>query len=132
MKETFFSALDVVQTLSAILVFLIGIGILVVIVMYIVDVNQTEHAIRRNFPVIGRFRYLFESLGEYFRQYFFAQDPQPSRSAQRATSARSARWYSSIARTRCSKPTLHRHQRRLSVLTRASLMQPTRCSMYQR
>jgi hypothetical protein len=74
MKETFFSALDVVQTLSAILVFLIGIGILVVIVMYIVDVNQTEHAIRRNFPVIGRFRYLFESLGEYFRQYFFAQD----------------------------------------------------------
>jgi hypothetical protein len=122
MKETFFSALDVVQTLSAILVFLIGIGILVVIVMYIVDVNQTEHAIRRNFPVIGRFRYLFESLGE----------SQPSRSAQRATSARSARWYSSIARTRCSKPTLHRHQRRLSVLTRASLMQPTRCSMYQR
>ena len=52
MKDTFITALDVVQTLSAILVFLIGIGILVVIVMYIVDVSQTEHAIRRNFPVI--------------------------------------------------------------------------------
>ncbi len=35
---------------------------------------QTKHAIRRNFPVIGRFRYLFERLGEFFRQYFFAMD----------------------------------------------------------
>ena len=26
------------------------------------------------FPVIGRFRYWFEELGEYFRQYFFAND----------------------------------------------------------
>jgi glutamate synthase domain-containing protein 2 len=93
MKETFFSALDVVQTLSAILVFLIGIGILVVIVMYIVDVNQTEHAIRRNFPVIGRFRYLFESLGEYFRQYFFAQDREemPFNRAQRSWVYRAAK-----------------------------------------
>jgi hypothetical protein len=41
MRDTFIGALDVVQTLSAILVFLIGIGLLVVIVMYIVDVNQT-------------------------------------------------------------------------------------------
>jgi uncharacterized membrane protein YidH (DUF202 family) len=70
MRDTFFSALDVVQTLSAILVFLIGIGLLVVVVMYIIDVNQTKHAIRRNFPVVGRFRYLFENLGEYFRQYW--------------------------------------------------------------
>ncbi len=93
MKETFFSALDVVQTLSAILVFLIGIGILVVIVMYIVDVSQTKHAIRRNFPVIGRFRYLFETLGEYFRQYFFAQDREelPFNRAQRTWTYRAAK-----------------------------------------
>ena len=51
MRDSFVNALGVIQTLSAILVFLIGIGILVVIVMYIVDVTQTEHAIRRNFPV---------------------------------------------------------------------------------
>jgi hypothetical protein len=72
---------------------LIGIGILVVIVMYIVDVNQTEHAIRRNFPVIGRFRYLFESLGEYFRQYFFAQDREemPFNRAQRSWVYRAAK-----------------------------------------
>ena len=34
MRDTFTSALDVVQVLSAILVFLIGIGVLVVIVMW--------------------------------------------------------------------------------------------------
>jgi len=92
-RDTFISALDVVQTLSAILIFLIGIGILVVIVMYIVDVNQTEHAIRRNFPVIGRFRYLFENMGEYFRQYFFAQDREemPFNRAQRSWVYRAAK-----------------------------------------
>jgi len=42
--------------------------------MYIADVTQTAHAIRRNYPVIGRFRYLFEKLGKFFRQYFFAMD----------------------------------------------------------
>jgi glutamate synthase domain-containing protein 2 len=93
MRDTFFSALNVVQTLSAILIFLIGIGLLVVVVMYIVDVNQTEHAIRRNFPVVGRFRYLFENLGEYFRQYFFAQDREemPFNRAQRSWVYRAAK-----------------------------------------
>ena len=93
MRDTFFNALDVVQTLSAILVFLIGIGLLVVVVMYIVDVSQTEHAVRRNFPVIGRFRYLFETLGEYFRQYFFAQDREemPFNRAQRSWVYRAAK-----------------------------------------
>jgi glutamate synthase domain-containing protein 2 len=93
MKDSFITALDVVQTLSAILIFLIGIGLLVVIFMYIVDVNQTEHAIRRNFPVIGRFRYLFENMGDYFRQYFFAQDREemPFNRAQRSWVYRAAK-----------------------------------------
>ncbi|MDX1405517.1 MAG: FMN-binding glutamate synthase family protein [Woeseiaceae bacterium] len=93
MNEMFSGALDVVQTLSAILVFIIGLGILVLVVMYIIDVTQTEHAIRRNFPVIGRFRYLFETLGEYFRQYFFAQDREelPFNRAQRSWAYRAAK-----------------------------------------
>ena len=28
----------------------------------------------RNYPVVGRLRYFFEEIGEYFRQYFFAGD----------------------------------------------------------
>ncbi|MFO8023866.1 FMN-binding glutamate synthase family protein [Thiohalophilus sp.] len=58
---------------------LTGVGILLIIMlvaMYLADVTQVTHAIRRNYPVIGRFRYLFENLGEYFRQYWFAHDRQ--------------------------------------------------------
>ena len=93
MKDSFLGALDLVQALSAILVFLLGLGILTVVVMYIVDVTQKKHAIRRNFPVIGRFRYLFEKLGEYFRQYFFAMDREemPFNRAQRSWVYRAAK-----------------------------------------
>ncbi len=60
---------------TAIAVFLLFLlGALVVIRMYISDVTQTQQTVRRNYPVIGRFRYLFEHMGEFFRQYFFAQD----------------------------------------------------------
>ena len=68
-------------------------GFLVIVGMYIVDVTQTKHAIRRNFPVIGRFRYLFEKLGEYFRQYIFAQDREemPFNRAERSWVYRAAK-----------------------------------------
>jgi glutamate synthase domain-containing protein 2 len=46
----------------------------VVVFWFIQDVTQKKHTILRNFPVIGRLRYLFERQGEYFRQYFFAND----------------------------------------------------------
>ncbi|HUQ24689.1 MAG TPA: FMN-binding glutamate synthase family protein, partial [Burkholderiales bacterium] len=44
------------------------------LVLFIRDVTQKQHTVLRNFPVIGHFRYWFEQLGEYFRQYFFAND----------------------------------------------------------
>jgi glutamate synthase domain-containing protein 2 len=93
MKESFLDALDVVQTLSAILVFIVGLGILAIAVMYVVDRTQTKHAVRRNFPVIGRFRYIFENLGDYFRQYLFAQDREelPFNRAQRSWVYRAAK-----------------------------------------
>ena len=34
------------------------------------DVTQTKHAIRRNFPVIGNFRYIFEMIRPEINQYF--------------------------------------------------------------
>jgi glutamate synthase domain-containing protein 2 len=74
MKESLLGAFDLVQALAALLVFVIGVGLLVVTVLYVIDISQTTHAIRRNFPVVGRFRYLFERMGEFFRQYFFALD----------------------------------------------------------
>ena len=55
-------------------VLVIGLAVLAVIVVYIADVSQTRQALRRNYPVIAHFRYLFEHLGGFFRQYFFAMD----------------------------------------------------------
>jgi len=60
--------------LSGLLVFSIGLLALAVICFFIADVLQTRDAVRRNYPVIGRFRDLFSKLGEFFRQYFFAMD----------------------------------------------------------
>lgn len=63
----------------------IGLAVLVVAVFFVVDRFQTQDAIRRNYPVIGRFRHLFSELGEFFRQYFFAMDREelPFNRAQR-------------------------------------------------
>ncbi|MDX8381655.1 MAG: FMN-binding glutamate synthase family protein [Ghiorsea sp.] len=52
----------------------VGIVILFFVILFIQDVLQPHSAIRRNFPVLGRFRYFLEKQGEYFRQYFFAHD----------------------------------------------------------
>jgi glutamate synthase domain-containing protein 2 len=42
--------------------------------VFISDITQKKHSVLRNYPIIGRFRYFFEEMGEYFRQYFFAGD----------------------------------------------------------
>ena len=75
------------------LAFALGIGLLAIAYMYIVDITQKEQTIRRNYPVIGRFRYFFEHLGEFFRQYFFALDREelPFNRAQRSWVYRAAK-----------------------------------------
>ena len=75
----------VLQGLIYLFVLAVGIVALALLVMLIVDRTQTRDAIRRNYPVIGRFRHLFTTLGEFFRQYFFAMDREelPFNRAQR-------------------------------------------------
>ena len=63
-----------ISLLSTMFVLAVGIVVLIVIVLFLIDLFQTKDAVRRNYPVIGRFRYLFSTLGEFFRQYFFAMD----------------------------------------------------------
>ncbi len=62
-------------------------------ILYITDVTQSKHAVRRNFPVVGRFRYFFEHMGEFFRQYFFSMDREemPFNRAQRSWVYRAAK-----------------------------------------
>ncbi len=102
--------LTILQILATLFIFVLGVGVLIVIGMYIADVSQTTHAIRRNYPVIGRFRYLFENMGEFFRQYFFAQDREemPFNRAQRSWVYRSAKAVDTtvaFGSTRSLKPT---------------------------
>jgi glutamate synthase (ferredoxin) len=42
--------------------------------LYWVDRRQTQHAVLRNFPILGRLRYLLEHVGPELRQYFFDAD----------------------------------------------------------
>ncbi|WP_100331998.1 FMN-binding glutamate synthase family protein [Bacillus xiapuensis] len=57
-------------------VILLAIAALAVLFVYlwITDHKQNQHAILRNFPVLGKVRYLFEMIGPEFRQYFFDAD----------------------------------------------------------
>lgn len=66
--------INMVEILAYLFILFLGIAFLSIVVIYIIDVNQTKQAIRRNYPVIGRFRYWFEEIGTFFRQYFFAMD----------------------------------------------------------
>ncbi|MFK7752520.1 MAG: FMN-binding glutamate synthase family protein [Sedimentitalea sp.] len=78
-------AMTVLEVLAFLFVGVIGVAVLSVIVLFIADRSQTSDAVRRNYPVIGRFRHLFSELGEFFRQYFFAMDREelPFNRAQR-------------------------------------------------
>ncbi|HWK54310.1 MAG TPA: FMN-binding glutamate synthase family protein [Hyphomicrobiales bacterium] len=90
-SESFFGLMT--HLLSTTFVLAIGIGFLTAVVLYIIDVSQTTHTIRRNYPLIGRFRYLFEKLGEFFRQYLYSQDREelPFNRAQRSWVYRAAK-----------------------------------------
>lgn len=79
--------------MATIFVFCIGVLILFLIGVYIADVTQTKQAIRRNYPVIGHFRYYFEHVGTFFRQYFFTMDREemPFNRAQRSWVYRAAK-----------------------------------------
>ena len=74
--------------IATLFVFALCFGLIAIVIIYIVDVTRTRQAIRRNYPVVGHFRYFFEHLGEFFRQYFFSMDREelPFNRAERVAS----------------------------------------------
>ncbi|MFV0258638.1 MAG: FMN-binding glutamate synthase family protein [Acidimicrobiales bacterium] len=50
--------------------------VLIVAAMAVYDLVQTRHAIRRNFPVIGRLRYVLERIGPELRQYIVTDNDE--------------------------------------------------------
>lgn len=87
------TALTLLEILAFTFIFAIGLGLLTLVVLYIRDKTQTDSTLRRNYPVLARFRYLFEHLGEFFRQYFFALDREemPFNRAERSWVYRAAK-----------------------------------------
>ena len=82
-----------IQWSALTLLFVLGMVFLGIVVLYLIDRSQTRHTIRRNYPVVGRFRYWFEHLGTFFRQYFFAMDREelPFNRAERSWVYRAAK-----------------------------------------
>ncbi|GAA0701621.1 FMN-binding glutamate synthase family protein [Marinobacterium maritimum] len=94
MNDTLFMLAIGFIALIGVIVLLVIVGALITaVVMYQIDKRQTVHTIRRNYPLLGRFRYIFEELGEFFRQYFFAMDREemPFNRAQRSWVYRAAK-----------------------------------------
>ena len=81
------------ELMSTLFIFVVGTILLAIVIIFIIDISQSRHAIRRNFPVVGHFRYVFEKLGEFFRQYFFAMDREelPFNRAERSWVYRAAK-----------------------------------------
>lgn len=52
--------------------FAVALGLLTLVGL--VDLAQTKHSIRRNYPVIGHFRFLIEAIRPELRQYLFEDD----------------------------------------------------------
>ncbi|MEM7227189.1 MAG: FMN-binding glutamate synthase family protein [Planctomycetota bacterium] len=50
------------------------VALLVIVTVY--DLVQTRHAILRNFPVIGHFRYMLEAIGPELRQYIVTSNDE--------------------------------------------------------
>ncbi len=94
MNESWVQAAVIFIVLVGTLLLLLIMGVLIsAFLMYRTDKKQTAHSIRRNYPLLGRFRYIFEHLGEFLRQYFFAMDREemPFNRAQRSWVYRAAK-----------------------------------------
>lgn len=61
-------------TTALLIVFLVIIPITIAIFLYFYDRGQKQHAILRNYPILGRMRYVLEKTGPELRQYLFDDD----------------------------------------------------------
>lgn len=79
------SAVNDLTLLAAIIICFASLFLIIGVVVFFFDLTQSRNAILRNYPLIGRLRGLFQHLGIFFRQYFFAMDREemPFNRAQR-------------------------------------------------
>lgn len=61
-------------TAVLLVLFLVILPIFTIIFLFIIDRKQKQHTILRNFPILGRMRYMLEKTGPELRQYLFNDD----------------------------------------------------------
>lgn len=66
----------------------------VIVVLGVIDLVQTKHAVRRNYPVVGRLRYLLERIGPELRQYIVTDNDE-----ERPFSRDQRRWVYATAKS---------------------------------
>lgn len=73
--------------------FTISIFLTIIYLVGVYNATQTKHAILRNFPVLGYFRYFFESISPEMQQYFIERetDGKPFPRHQRSAAYRRAK-----------------------------------------
>jgi glutamate synthase domain-containing protein 2 len=74
--------------------FVLGVIVLVMVVLAVIDVVQTKHAVRRNYPLIGRLRYVLERIGPELRQYIVTDNDE-----ERPFSRDQRRWVYATAKS---------------------------------
>ncbi|OGX79615.1 hypothetical protein A6395_05685 [Exiguobacterium sp. SH31] len=60
--------------LLILMVLLISMPFMLLFYLWMKDRNQREHAVLRNFPLLGKVRYILEMIGPELRQYLFLND----------------------------------------------------------
>ena len=73
------NSLNVFVTVGLTIVFIVALLVVVSVSGFVImiarrDRAQSQHAIRKNFPIISRIRYISEHLSPELRQYFFEGD----------------------------------------------------------
>ncbi len=64
----------IITTLLIFAVIVVTVPPVVFFVWYVIDKRQSQHSVLRNFPLLGRIRYVFEMMGPELRQYMFDSD----------------------------------------------------------
>ena len=79
----FMSILTTMQFIVNIIIMIVLLGIVIMSLIWLFkDKGQDQHSVLRNFPVLGRIRYISEKIGPELRQYSdtYTQLPLPTKS----------------------------------------------------
>lgn len=56
---------------GAVMMLVIVVPVIIAIVLWMKDEKQEEHSVLRNYPLLGKMRYISEKMGPELRQYLF-------------------------------------------------------------